>query len=94
MASALERLWPYCTELFDADETDREASASGLGPAWSTLQEAWRADVSTVLEEAALVLPADSAFRSDGKRGRHSEHMGRLLAEMQYLHRAFPGGVW
>ncbi len=41
-----------------------------------------------------MALPADSAFRSDGKRGRHSEHMGRLLAEMQYLHRAFPGGVW
>jgi ring-1,2-phenylacetyl-CoA epoxidase subunit PaaC len=94
MADALERVWPYCAELFDADETDREASACGLGPAWSALEEAWRADVSAVLDEAGMALPADSAFRSDGKRGRHSEHMGRLLAEMQYLHRAFPGGVW
>ena len=94
MASALERLWPYCAELFDADDTDREAQASGLGPAWSALEAAWRADVSAVLQEAGMALPADSAFRSDGKRGRHSEHMGRLLAEMQYLHRAFPGGVW
>ena len=94
MAVALERLWPYCAELFDADDTDRDAQTRGLGPAWSTLEGAWRADVSAVLQEAGMALPADSAFRSDGKRGRHSEHMGRLLAEMQYLHRAFPGGVW
>jgi ring-1,2-phenylacetyl-CoA epoxidase subunit PaaC len=94
MATALESLWPYCAELFDADETDREASARGVGPAWSALEGAWRAEVSAVLDEANLALPTDSAFRSDGKRGRHSEHMGRLLAEMQYLHRAFPGGVW
>jgi ring-1,2-phenylacetyl-CoA epoxidase subunit PaaC len=94
MASALGRLWPYCAELFDADDTDRDAQARGVGPSWSALEEAWRADVSAVLQEAGMALPADSAFRSDGKRGRHSEHMGRLLAEMQYLHRAFPGGVW
>lgn len=94
MASALDHVWPYCAELFDADETDREASANGLGPAWNALEEAWRADLSAVLGEAGMALPADSKFRSDGKRGRHSEHMGRLLAEMQYLHRAFPGGVW
>ncbi len=94
MGGALERAWPYCAELFDADETDHDAQERGLGPAWSALEEAWRADVSAVLRDAAMALPADSAFRSDGKRGRHSEHMGRLLAEMQVLHRAFPGGVW
>ena len=94
MSIALERAWPYCAELFDADETDLDAQSQALGPAWSALEEAWRADVSAVLQEAAMALPADSAFRSEAKRGRHSEHMGRLLAEMQYLHRAFPGGVW
>jgi ring-1,2-phenylacetyl-CoA epoxidase subunit PaaC len=94
MASALERAWPYCAELFDADETDLDAQARGLGPPWAALEEAWRADVSAVLREAGMALPANSGFRSDGKRGRHSEHMGRLLAEMQALHRAFPGGVW
>jgi ring-1,2-phenylacetyl-CoA epoxidase subunit PaaC len=74
------------------DGTDE--SARRIGPSWSALEEAWRAEVSAVLQQAGMALPADSAFRSDGKRGRHSEHMGRLLAEMQYLHRAFPGGVW
>ena len=94
MGAALEHAWPYCAELFDADETDLDAQTRGLGPAWNSIEDAWRADVAAVLQEAGMALPADSAFRSDGKRGRHSEHMGRLLAEMQYLHRAFPGGVW
>jgi ring-1,2-phenylacetyl-CoA epoxidase subunit PaaC len=94
MNAALERLWPYCAELFDADDTDREAAAQGIGPAWSEIEAPWRADMSSVLADADLALPAASAFRSDGKRGRHSEHMGRLLAEMQHLQRAFPGGVW
>jgi ring-1,2-phenylacetyl-CoA epoxidase subunit PaaC len=48
----------------------------------------------SVLDEAGLELPAESAFRSTGKLGRHSEHMGYILADMQFLQRAFPGGVW
>ena len=47
-----------------------------------------------MLGEAKLPMPADAAFRSTGKRGVHSEHMGYILAEMQYLQRAYPGGVW
>jgi ring-1,2-phenylacetyl-CoA epoxidase subunit PaaC len=94
MQAAVERLWPYTQELFDADAVDRAAAESGLGPAWSALREAWLADVEAVLAEATLPLPPKSAFRSDGKRGRHTEHMGHLLAEMQVLQRAYPGGVW
>jgi ring-1,2-phenylacetyl-CoA epoxidase subunit PaaC len=47
-----------------------------------------------ILDAATLALPADTAFRSSGKRGVHSEHMGYILSEMQYLQRAFPGGAW
>jgi ring-1,2-phenylacetyl-CoA epoxidase subunit PaaC len=94
MRAALERLWPYTNELFDADEVDEAAVAQGLGPRWSELREAWLADVEAVLAEAQLPLPAKSAYRSEARRGRHSEHMGRLLAEMQVLQRSFPGGVW
>jgi ring-1,2-phenylacetyl-CoA epoxidase subunit PaaC len=94
MALALERAWPYTRELFDSDEIDAAAVGSGLGPAWSELREPWLADVRAVLAEGTLALPADSDYRSDAKRGLHSEHMGRLLAEMQVLQRAYPGGVW
>ena len=73
-------------------------------PAWTTdwiseagrrkLREAWQAEVSVVLEEACLAAPSGSAFVSTGSRGVHSEHMGFILAEMQHLQRAYPGGRW
>ncbi len=96
--AARERLWIYTAELFESDAVDDAAEASGLGPRWSSLHAAWLADVADVFDEAALVPPLDApktgAFRSSGKSGRHSEHMGFLLAEMQSLQRAYPGGVW
>src|ERR1700712_4327861 len=94
MEAALIDLWRYVPELFDTDEIDDAASAAGIGPRWADLQAAWMADMKLILDEAGLTMPKESAFRSDGKRGRHSEHMGFILADMQYLQRAFPGGVW
>ncbi|MDR6859188.1 1,2-phenylacetyl-CoA epoxidase subunit PaaC [Variovorax guangxiensis] len=94
MEAALAQLWRYVPELFAADAIDEAARASGLGPAWSELREAWFAEMASVLEEATLAMPAESAFMSTGKRGVHSEHMGYILAEMQHLQRAYPGGVW
>ena len=91
---ALSALWRYAAELFDDDAVDAAAHATGLGPAWSSLQAPWRAEMDEVLAEATLAAPQDRAFRSTGKRGVHSEHMGRLLAEMQHLQRSFPGGAW
>jgi ring-1,2-phenylacetyl-CoA epoxidase subunit PaaC len=93
-ASALARLWRFTPELFEADAVDASAVASGLGPAWSELHAPWLAQMTEILHDATLALPAESAFRSSGKRGVHSEHMGFVLAEMQHLQRAFPGGVW
>jgi ring-1,2-phenylacetyl-CoA epoxidase subunit PaaC len=94
MADALALLWPYAAEWFDDDAVDRDAAAGGLGPAWSDLRSSWLAVIEPVLAEATLSAPADTPFRSAGKQGRHSEHMGFLLAEMQSLQRAFPGAVW
>ncbi len=91
---ALKQLWLYVPELFDSDAVDAEASASGLGPAWSELREPWLAEMQQVLDAAGLAMPKEAAFRSNGKRGVHSEHMGYILAEMQHLQRSYPGGVW
>jgi ring-1,2-phenylacetyl-CoA epoxidase subunit PaaC len=92
--AALARLWLYTPELFEDDAVDAAAKASGLGPAASELREPWLAEMREILDAATLALPADTAFRSNGKRGVHSEHMGYILSEMQYLQRAFPGGAW
>jgi len=98
MGEALALLWPYTAEWFADDEIDAQAEASGIGPAWSSLQAPWRAEVDPVLAEASLTPLAQDfnygPFRSTGKRGVHSEHMGFLLAQMQSLPRAFPGAVW
>jgi ring-1,2-phenylacetyl-CoA epoxidase subunit PaaC len=91
---ALQRLWPYTAEIFEADAVDEQAVTSGLGPRWADLRPAWLAEVSSVLSDATLDIPNDSPFRSTGKHGRHSEHMGYILTEMQYLQRTFPGAVW
>ncbi|WP_428424340.1 1,2-phenylacetyl-CoA epoxidase subunit PaaC [Methylibium sp.] len=92
--TALGQLWRYVPECFESDVVDEHARASGLGPGWAELREPWLAEMTVVLSEAGLVPPADAAFRSTGKCGVHSEYMGTILAEMQHLQRAYPGGVW
>lgn len=91
---ALTNLWPYHAELFAADAVDDAAQASGLGPRWDALKEPWLAEMTQILDEAGLAMPAAVPFLSTGKTGVHSEHMGYILAEMQQLQRAYPGGVW
>ena len=91
---ALAGLWPYHAELFSADAVDEHAAATRLGPRWSELREPWTAEMTQVLDEAGLPVPAAVPFLSTGKHGVHSEHMGFILAEMQQLQRAYPGGVW
>ena len=94
MQRALDDLWPYTAEFFSPLAVDARAEAAGIGPAWSSLATAWEASVVPVLEVATLKVPQRTPFLSRGKEGRHSEHMGHLLAEMQYLQRAHPGAKW
>jgi ring-1,2-phenylacetyl-CoA epoxidase subunit PaaC len=94
MKAAIDLLWPYMAELFEADAIDEAAADAGLGPRWADLREPWSERMGAVLAEAGLAAPPERAFRSTGKSGRHSEHLGYILAEMQHLQRAFPGGVW
>jgi ring-1,2-phenylacetyl-CoA epoxidase subunit PaaC len=97
LEAARERLWIYTAELFTSDAIDEAAAASGLGPKWSSLHAPWLAEVTSVFGEARMT-PIDEAtssrFLTTGKTGRHSEHMGFVLAEMQHLQRSYPGGAW
>ena len=94
LQDALDRLWRYTPELFEADAVDEAAAASGLGPRWADLREDWHAAMQALLDEAGVRAPATGSHVTTGRRGVHSEHMGRLLAEMQHLQRAYPGGAW
>jgi ring-1,2-phenylacetyl-CoA epoxidase subunit PaaC len=91
---ALERLWSYTVELFEEDALDREMADRGIAPRLSELRAAWSARIDEILAEATLTRPADRTHTWFGKRGEHSEHLGYLLAEMQYLQRAYPGASW
>ncbi|MBP6676577.1 MAG: phenylacetate-CoA oxygenase subunit PaaC [Vitreoscilla sp.] len=94
MAAAVKDLWRYVPELFEDDAVDAAAAAAKLGPAASELRAGFDADMAALFAVAKLQAPKLGQYRSTGKRGVHSEHMGRILTEMQYLQRAFPGGVW
>jgi len=94
MQRALDTLWPFTAEFFAPNATDEAAAAAGIGPSWATLAAGWEQQVAPVLEVATLKVPARTPFLSQGKEGRHSEHMGHLLAELQYLQRSYPGGRW
>lgn len=92
--AALATAWVYANEFFVSDAVDDAAVASGIGPRWSELKEAWLAEMTEILAEGHLALPGEQPYVSTGKQGVHTEHMGHMLAEMQYLQRAYPGGAW
>jgi ring-1,2-phenylacetyl-CoA epoxidase subunit PaaC len=94
MHAALARAWPFTHEMFADDAVDQFAIQHGLGPARASLRAAWVAEVAAVFAAAALPMPGDTPFMSTGTQGRHSEHLGFILAEMQSLQRQFPGGRW
>ena len=92
--AALEQLWPYANEWWQTDELETQAAQAGIGPTLAALRPAWDATLDAVLTEATLKRPGETGFVSQGKLGRHSEHMGYLLAEMQSLARKHPGASW
>jgi ring-1,2-phenylacetyl-CoA epoxidase subunit PaaC len=94
MQAAVERAWPYTAEMFDDDKVDAWAESSGHGPRRAALLAAWDAEVGAVFAEAGLERPAPTPFVSTGSQGRHSEHLGFVLAEMQMLPRRHPGARW
>ena len=91
--TALDELWPYTGELFAADEVDRLLAGAGA-PEPPALEPAWREVVSDVVRRATLTLPPEGYMHSGGRQGRHTEHLGHLLAEMQILARSHAGAKW
>jgi ring-1,2-phenylacetyl-CoA epoxidase subunit PaaC len=95
MQAALDSLWPFTGEMFSGDAVDRAMVEAGAGFDPQALRDEWLAYVGEVLEESTLRMPpADAWMHSGGKQGRHTEHLSRLLAEMQVLQRTHPGAAW
>jgi ring-1,2-phenylacetyl-CoA epoxidase subunit PaaC len=91
---ALETLWPFTDELFELDEADAALIATGVIPDPTSIRPIWDSTLASVLARATLDRPTDGWMQSGGRRGLHGEQLGRMLAEMQYLQRAYPGATW
>ena len=94
MQAAIDALWPYAGELFAADAVDDAMAQDGVAPDLASLAAPWRAAVEAALKEATLTVPADGWTQRGGRQGRHTEHLGHLLTEMQFLQRAYPDARW
>lgn len=92
--AALDELWHYTGELFTPDDIDRRLATAAIAPDIAALESDWRGRVSSVVREATLRLPESHPAMLGGRRGRHTEHLGHLLAEMQIVARSFPGATW
>jgi ring-1,2-phenylacetyl-CoA epoxidase subunit PaaC len=90
----VDDLWRYTGELFLADDVDRAVAAESFGVDPSTLESAWQATVRDVLSRAGLTIPATTYMQRGGREGRHTEHLGHMLAEMQIVARSHPGASW
>jgi len=94
MQGALDALYPFAGELYAADAIDADLAARGIAPDLADIGERYLAYLKPTLEEATLKAPADAPTRKGGKQGLHSEDLGYLLAEMQWMQRAYPGAKW
>jgi ring-1,2-phenylacetyl-CoA epoxidase subunit PaaC len=91
---ALELLWQYTAELFEMDEIDSELLNAGIAVNNKALKIEWDEIVNRTLKKAKLNRPEDGYMATGGKKGMHTEYLGFLLAEMQFLQRAYPNAKW
>lgn len=91
---SFNNIWAYTGDLFVQDENDKVIIEAGIGPNLEKLYPVWRQKVAEVLTEATLQTPEVGWMHSGSKEGRHTEHMGFILAELQYMQRAYPGCEW
>lgn len=92
--AAIDGLWRFTAELSESDELEASLAADGTIPRSDSLRQDWEFTVDEVFEEATVTRPEDTFQTNGGRRGVHTEHLGPLLAEMQWLQRAYPGLTW
>jgi len=91
---AIDGLWAFTGEMFDVDDGERALIDSAVAIDPAGLRPQWLKTVSAIVNEATLVLPKDGWMQQGGRSGRHSEHLGHLLSELQSMQRTFPGATW
>jgi ring-1,2-phenylacetyl-CoA epoxidase subunit PaaC len=91
---ALDTLWRFTGEMFLVDDVDAALIADGTIPDMAVVEPKWQAQVADVVRRSTLTLPENGYMQRGGRAGRHSEHLGHLLSEMQIVQRSYPGANW
>jgi ring-1,2-phenylacetyl-CoA epoxidase subunit PaaC len=94
MQKAINELWMYTGELFATDETEGLLEDRNIAADLAPIREKWNNHINRILEEATMAIPVAGYMQSGGRKGIHSEHLGHILSEMQYLQRAYPDATW
>jgi ring-1,2-phenylacetyl-CoA epoxidase subunit PaaC len=94
MQDAIDGLWTYTDELFHQTEADKTMVAEGIGVDVTALKETYYKKVNEILEIATLQIPESKWFQKGGKEGIHTEHLGYLLSDLQYMQRTYPNMEW
>jgi ring-1,2-phenylacetyl-CoA epoxidase subunit PaaC len=94
MLKAIDELWRYTGEMFEASNYELRAVSNGFGIDVSKLKDPWMNKVNEIFSEATLTIPEKIFMQTGGKEGKHTEHLGFILAELQYMQRAYPGCEW
>jgi len=94
MLKAVDELWKYTEELFETARYERRVANDGSGFDVSKLKEQWMGKVKEIFSEATLAIPEKTFMQTGGKEGKHTEHLGFILTELQYMQRAYPGFEW
>ena len=92
--TAIDDLWAFTGEMFEVDGSERALIDSGIAVDPAALRAQWLKTISDVVGEATLTLPKSGWMQQGGRSGRHSEHLGHLLSELQSMQRTFPGATW
>jgi ring-1,2-phenylacetyl-CoA epoxidase subunit PaaC len=91
---AIDDLWAFTGEMFDADDSERALIDGGVAVDPTGLRQQWLKTVLSVVDEATLTVPTSDWMQQGGRSGKHSEHLGHLLSELQSMQRTFPGATW
>lgn len=94
MQEAIDLLWPYTGEMFTVSPADAFAFEAGIAPDVASLADDWKTEVAAILQQATLQMPNNNWMQQGGKEGRHTEHLGYILSDLQFMQRAYPGMEW
>ena len=94
LQDAVNYLYPYCSEFFRENDIEKEMKDQGIGPDLNQVKKAFDNNIESIVAETGITIPGNLRLYDDGKNGVHSEHLGYILSQLQYMQRTYPNMTW